>query len=485
MIAHNTFYFTDDQDFAVDDGDRTDRVVVSSSQAAEDSLQTYLSQMGSIPLLTPPQELELAKKLESNRRRFRRGLLEFDFVLRSAVEQLAGVQSGQLRFDKTVQVSLSDRLEKHQILGRLPHNLGTLEGLLQANAEDYRLANSISSKRRRRAIWKRLNQRRRRAVRLVEELGLRLEHLIPHLDTVLAFSDRVREIRAENTPSQDRRRTLPGAQQAELREILGSVQQSARGLVRRAERLREAHARYEAAKRELCERNLRLVVSIAKRYRNRGVSFIDLIQEGNTGLMRAAEKFEYQRGFKFCTYATWWIRQAIARAVSDQCRTIRVPNHVTPEITRIRRIHGELTHQLGREPRIEETAEAAGTTIANAIAIMRMVQNPASLHAPMGKEEDHEFGDLLISQHEYQPHQGALHHMLQTRLNALLEQRLNWREREIIKLRYGLGDGYDYTLEQVAYIFRVTRERIRQIEKRAMQKLQDPRCSSDLVEFVD
>jgi RNA polymerase primary sigma factor len=201
--------------------------------------------------------------------------------------------------------------------------------------------------------------------------------------------------------------------------------------------------------------------------------------------MRAADKFEYQRGYKFCTYATWWIRQAISRAVSEKSRTIRVPSHVTPKITRIRQLHGDLTHQLGREPTIEEIAAAAETTAAEAKAMLRVNRSPASLHTPIGKADDNEFGDLLANEHEHQPHESVHRNMLQHRLHQLLDARLNWREREIIKLRYGLGDGYDYTLEQVAYIFKVTRERIRQIEKRAMQKLQDPRCSDDLVGFVD
>jgi RNA polymerase primary sigma factor len=379
-------------------------------------------------------------------------------------------------------VALSDQLEKHQILGRLPNNLRTLEALVHLNEQDYQAAVATRSSRRRKALWRRLVSRRRRAVKLVEELGLRLERLEPHAETLTDLERRVREIheRRQHDNVQDSE-----AADKELSNLLRSVQLTPSGLTQKVRRLRTAYSKYQDAKRALCEGNLRLVVSIAKKYRNRGVSYLDLIQEGNAGLMRAADKFEYRRGFKFCTYATWWIRQAISRAVSEKSRTIRVPSHVTPKITRIRQLHGDLTHQLGREPTIEEIAAAAETTAAEAKAMLRVNRSPASLHTPIGKADDNEFGDLLANEHEHQPHESVHRNMLQHRLHQLLDARLNWREREIIKLRYGLGDGYDYTLEQVAYIFKVTRERIRQIEKRAMQKLQDPRCSDDLVGFVD
>jgi RNA polymerase primary sigma factor len=359
-----------------------------------------------------------------------------------------------------------------------------MEALIAQNQQDYDAAIATTSRRRRRAIWRQILLRRRRAIKLVEELGLRLDYLEPHLDTVIELEKRIREIRPGHL--QPDNSTLQKEDTIdELAGILRSVQQTPAGISRRLRQLRLAHLRYETAKRALCEGNLRLVVSIAKKYRHRGVSFLDLIQEGNRGLMRAVEKYEYERGFKFCTYATWWIRQAITRAVSEQSRTIRVPVHMTPEITRLRGIHAELTHRLQREPTMEETAEAANITTKEATAILGMNDAPTSLHTRIGSQEDNEFGNLLPSEHEQPPHEHALHNMLHHRLHDLLDSRLNWREREIIKLRYGLGDGYDYTLDQVGYIFKVTRERIRQIEKRALQKLQEPRNSSELVEFVD
>ena len=487
MIARNPSFPTH-----LDDDRDDGRATPAPSEArcalaSEDPLTAYLFQIGSIPLLTRRQEIDLSKRLEVNRDRMRRLLLDSDFVLRDAVALLRRVQSGRLGFDRTIQVAVSDRLEKHQILGRLPHNLRTVEALIAENKRDYDAAVSTRSARRRRELWRRLQRRRRRAIDLVEELGLRLEFLTRHIDAMVQLENRVREIRGLlREPSS---RVEPGVERAELRRelssILRSVQQTSQGMSRRSRRLRTARSRYLDARRSLCEGNLRLVVSIAKKYRHRGVSFLDLIQEGNSGLMRAAEKFEYRRGFKFCTYASWWIRQAVSRAVSDQSRTIRVPNHIAPEITRVQKVYWDLAHHLHREPTDEEVASAADTTAAQAELILRLNRVPISLHAPIRGDEEYEIEHLLPSKLENPPERQAIHNTLRDRIHDLLDSRLNWREREIIKLRFGLGDGYGYSLEQVGYIFGVTRERIRQLEKRAMQKLQEPTNCGELIGFFD
>jgi RNA polymerase primary sigma factor len=454
---------------------------------SDDPVRMYLTQMGEIPLLTRAQEIYLAKKIELTRRRFRTKLLECDYVIQQAYKVLKRVHEGELPFDRTVQVSVTDRLEKDQILGRLPHNLRTLEILLKRNRRDYLTALSRKqSKNKRIAAWTRLSRRRRRAVRLVEELGLRTQRIEQMIRTLEDFQKRIEELR--NKIDNHKHAKGPPAERkpwiSEYRAILLAAQETPQSLKNRVQMLKVVYSEYQQAKRELSEGNLRLVVSIAKKYRNRGLSFLDLIQEGNAGLMRAVDKFEYRRGFKFCTYATWWIRQAITRAVADQSRTIRIPVHMVETMSRVRNVSRQLLQELGREPTLEETARKARTTVDEARRVLAMSRYPISLDRPVGNSEDSHFGDLLPDGTAESPATGASQEMLRTRINKVLKT-LSYREREIIKLRYGLGDGYSYTLEEVGHIFKVTRERIRQIEAKAVRKLQQPSRSQELVGFLD
>ena len=458
-----------------------------SESWSDDPVRMYLTQMGQIPLLTRQQEIALAKQIEITRARFRRRVVECDCVMHQIVRTLRRVHEGELPFDRTVQVSVSDRLEKQQILGRLPHNLRTLAVILKRNRHDYRIAtNRRRSWSERKAAWRRLGRSRRRAVHLIEELGLRTQRIEPWIKTLEEYSRRVDELKARI--DQHRQAGGPPRERdpwlSEFRQILRITQETPTSLRNRVRYLKATYAQYQEAKRGLSEGNLRLVVSIAKKYRNRGLSFLDLIQEGNAGLMRAVDKFEYRRGFKFCTYATWWIRQAITRAVADQSRTIRIPVHMVETMSRVRNVSRRLLQDLGREPTIEETASASQTQVDETRRVLAMSRYPISLDRPVGNSEDSHFGDLLPDSAAQSPAVGATREMLRKRIHKVLKT-LSYREREIVKLRYGLGDGYCYTLEEVGHIFKVTRERIRQIEAKALRKLQQPCRSQELVGFLD
>jgi RNA polymerase primary sigma factor len=480
----------DDADSPADDAEQDAESLIDSTDNeswSDDPVRMYLTQMGEIPLLTRKEEISLARRIEITRAAFRRKLLACDYVIRSAIKVLNRVHRGELPFDRTVQVSVTDRLEKEQILGRLPHNLKTLERLLERNAEDYRVATSKNYKPQvRRAAWHRLSRRRCRAVLLVEELGLRTQRIEPMIGQLEQFSERIDDLKCKLEIMKAEKRSLAERKPllVEYRNILRALQETPSSLRNRIMDLKKIYSEYQRAKRGLSEGNLRLVVSIAKKYRNRGLSFLDLIQEGNAGLMRAVDKFEYRRGFKFCTYATWWIRQAITRAVADQSRTIRIPVHMVETMSRVRNVSRQLLQRLGREPSIEETARSAECSIDEARRVLAMSRYPISLDRPVGNSEDSHFGDLLPDSGAESPAIGAAQEMLRGQISKVLKT-LSYREREIIKLRYGLGDGYSYTLEEVGHIFKVTRERIRQIEAKAVRKLQQPSRSAELIGFLD
>jgi RNA polymerase primary sigma factor len=250
------------------------------------------------------------------------------------------------------------------------------------------------------------------------------------------------------------------------------------------EKINQLQAQYDAAKRRLSAGNLRLVVSIAKKYRNRGLSFLDLIQEGNTGLMRAVDKFQYRRGFKFSTYATWWIRQAITRAIAEQSRTIRVPVHMIETLGKVRAASRRFFQRRGKEPSLEEMALEAGLSLQEIETLLQINREPLSLDQPITDHDESFFGEFLEDYREVDPLQEMHQEMLKHRINEALAG-LTYREREILRLRYGLSDGYAYTLEEVGKIFSVTRERVRQIEAKAVRKLQHPVRSRLLSGFVD
>ncbi len=460
------------------------------SKRIDDPVRMYLTQMGEISLLTREEEIRLAKKIETTRMIFRRRVLENDYCIKSSVEVLEQVHEGDLPFDRTMKISTAEEDAKGKIAARIPVNLKTVKRLLDLNRMgwDELDAPGRIAKTRAQDIDEKLATRRRKMTTLIEELSLRTSKVQPLLKKLRSIANKMTELRTTVAKSQD----FPDRYDPEdimvMREELAGMRSlvlcEPDELIRRVKNITMVFDEYEQAKRDLSGGNLRLVVSIAKKYRNRGLSFLDIIQEGNTGLMRAVDKYEYKRGYKFSTYATWWIRQAITRAIADHARTIRIPVHMIETMSKLRNIAKNLLQDLGREPTIEEIAEAAEMPVSEARRVMKISRHPISLDRPVGESEDSYFGDFIEDQSADNPSETATSDMLRSRIEQVLKT-LTYREREIIKLRYGIGDGYTYTLEEVGRIFKVTRERVRQVEAKAIRKLQHPVRARKLQGFVD
>ena len=465
---------------------RDEAITSAPSNAGNDPIRMYLAQMAEIPLLSRPEEIALAKRIEVTRKRFRRAILGCSYSLQTTVDTLNRVHEGKLPFDRTIKVSLTERLTKEQIQARMPHNLATLADLIERSKADFRLLISKStSVEEARDARVRFRRNRAKSLTLVEELSLRTRRVQPLMKLLRGMAGRMQRLQQDlrqaehGVSSRDDRADM----RKELRDLMLSTLESPRSLRTRVDLLERLQAEYECAKRNLSASNLRLVVSIAKKYRNRGLSFLDLIQERNTGLMRAVDKYEYRRGFKFSTYATWWIRQAITRAIADQARTIRIPVHMIDVLSKLRTTAKKLLHELGREPTVEELSQTSGIAIEEARRVLDMGRQPMSLDRPVGESEDASFSEFVEDVGSETPTQSASHGLLKDRIDSLLKT-LTYREREIIRLRYGLTDGYTYTLEEVGRIFRVTRERVRQIEAKAVKKLQHPVRSKQLESFL-
>ncbi len=463
-----------------------DEVAEAGSKRIDDPVRMYLTQMGEIPLLTRDEEIRLAKKIELTRMAFRRKVLESDYCIQSAVDILAQVESGELPFDRTMRISTAEVDAKGTISKRIPQNLGTIRKILAQNRDEWnKIQDSGTHETLKDDIRRRMRNRRRKAVTLLEELSLRTSKVIPLMKKLQSISTKLTELHLELHDksvrlSEDDRQAMTD----EYMGLMDLVLEDAEALQRRCQSIQLVFNEYEDAKRKLSGGNLRLVVSIAKKYRNRGLSFLDIIQEGNTGLMRAVDKYEYRRGYKFSTYATWWIRQAITRAIADHARTIRIPVHMIETMSKLRNISKKLLQDLGREPTIDEISKEAKMPVTECRRVLKIARHPISLDRPVGESEDSYFGDFIEDEAAENPVETATQEMLRERIDQVLKT-LTYREREIIKLRYGIGDGYTYTLEEVGRIFKVTRERVRQVEAKALRKLQHPVRSRKLEGFLD
>ena len=479
---------TEKEDSLKDEDELLEKQLVGEEVARriDDPIRMYLTQMGQIPLLTRNSEIALARKIEIARMAFRRKMLQCDYCARNALELLQQVHNNTMSFDRTIKTGTSLFMTKNVIKKRLPENILTVDKLLNINQTLFKETLNGQDSPETRNAQKQLHRNKRKIATLLEELSLRTSRIQPLKNKLHGICDKMHQLEQtiaagtnENITTEDIE-----AMKQELAGLQDLAMETPGQLTKRLDVLDRIFTQYEDTKRLLSSANLRLVVSIAKKYRNRGLSFLDLIQEGNTGLMRAVDKYEYRRGYKFSTYATWWIRQAITRAIADHARTIRIPVHMIETMSRLRSAGKVLHQKLGREATIEEIAEEADMSIEETRRVLKISKHPISLDRPIGESEDSYFGDFIEDDEVDSPVASATQEMLKERIDVVLKT-LSYREREIIKLRYGIGDGYTYTLEEVGRIFKVTRERVRQVEAKAIRKLQHPVRARKLEGFLD